>query len=226
MEGVIAIDGPAGAGKSTIARKLAGLLNYNYLDTGAMYRTVTLAVLRNDIDPNNEKEVTKVAEEIDISFGPYSEDEGIHIYLNGENVSKDIRTCEVDKNVSTIARYNGVRQSMVKMQRKIAFDGKIIMDGRDIGSRVLPDAEYKFYITASLEERARRRYLEVSKRTSEIDFSEVKKNIKYRDKIDRERKYSPLIKSNDAVLIDTTDLSIQEVLQKVCQYITGDEKDE
>ncbi|MFW5999220.1 MAG: (d)CMP kinase [Halanaerobiales bacterium] len=218
MEKVIAIDGPAGAGKSTVARKLARHLNYKYLDTGAMYRAVTLAVLNEDISPANEKEVSCLACKIKLNFGQDS-----RIFLNGRDVSGQIRTARVDCNVSRVASYREVRNAMLDLQREIASRGKIVMDGRDIGTRVLPDAEYKFFITATLEERARRRYREIKEKNPDTNFSEIKERIKKRDRLDRQREHSPLVRSEDAVMIDTTELTVDEVLNKILVHIEKDD---
>lgn len=218
MDKVIAIDGPAGAGKSTVARRLARRLNYKYLDTGAMYRTITLAVLEKDVEPGNEKEVSRVAKEIDLEFNQNS-----RILLNSQDVTGEIRTPRVDKNVSRVASYKGVRSAMLQLQRDMASRGEIVMDGRDIGTRVLPGAKYKFFITASLEERARRRYKEVKEDNPEADFTEIKESIRKRDKADREREHSPLVRSEDAVLIDTTELTIKEVINTILVHIIEDE---
>ncbi len=205
---VIAIDGPGGAGKSTAARLLAKKLNYDYLDTGAMYRAVTLEALNRGIDVNDKMALTGLAEEINISF---SEN---RVYLNNRDVTGLIRKTEIDQNVSYVARIKGVREAMVNLQRKMARKGGIIVDGRDIGSNVLPDADLKIYLTAALEERARRRYKDL-KINEDISFTDVKNHLKKRDMLDKKREISPLIKADDAVVVDTTDLNIEEVVQEL-----------
>ena len=219
MENVVAIDGPGGAGKSTIARLLAQKLNYLHLDTGAMYRAVTLAALREDIDFNQQDKLIELARKIDISFDQKGE-----IFLDGENVSEEIRKAEVNKHVSQTAAVKGVRDVLVKKQQQLAQNNKIVMDGRDITTVVLPEADHKFFLTASLEERARRRYQEVKSKNKDADFDKIKENIARRDKMDSEREHSPLKKAEDAVLVDTTNSSIDEVLAKMIGIIEGEVK--
>ncbi|PTV99317.1 cytidylate kinase [Halanaerobium saccharolyticum] len=217
MENVVAIDGPGGAGKSTIARLLAQKLNYLHLDTGAMYRAVTLAALRENIDFNQQEKLIELARKIDISFDQKGE-----IFLDGENVSEEIRKAEVNKHVSQTAAVKGVRDVLVKKQQQLARNNKVVMDGRDITTVVLPEADHKFFLTASLEERARRRYQEVRSKNKDADFEKIKESIARRDKMDSEREHSPLKKAEDAVLVDTTNLSIDEVLAKMIEIIEGE----
>ncbi len=217
MENVVAIDGPGGAGKSTIAKLLAQKLNFIHLDTGAMYRAVTLAALREDIDFDDQDKLIKLAQEINIEF-----DRNGEIFLNGENISEEIRTAEVNKYVSQTAAVKGVRKVLVKKQQKLAQNNKVVMDGRDITTVVLPDAEHKFFLTASLEERARRRFEEVKSKNKDADFEKIKASIARRDKLDSEREHSPLKKAEDAVLVDTTDLNIDQVLDKMITIIEGE----
>lgn len=217
MENVIAIDGPGGAGKSTIAKLLANKLNYLHLDTGAMYRAVTLAALRRNIDFKAEEKLVDLAKKIDITF-----DEQGEIFLNGENVSEEIRTAEVNAHVSETAAVKGVREVLVEKQKQLAQNNKVVMDGRDITTVVLPEAEHKFFLTASLEERAKRRYQEVKSKGETADYEKIKKSIARRDKLDSEREHSPLKQAEDAVLVDTTDLSIEQVLVKMIKIIEGE----
>lgn len=217
MKNVIAIDGPGGAGKSTIAKLLAKKLNYLHLDTGAMYRAVTLAAIRKNIDFNKKDKLIKVAEKIDISFNEAGE-----IFLDDENVSEEIRSARVNEHVSETAAVKGVRKILVDKQRKLAENNKVVMDGRDITTVVLPEAEHKFFLTASLKERAERRYQEIKSKNKEADFQKIKESIARRDKLDSEREHSPLKKAEDAVLLDTTDLSINEVLNKMLSIIEGE----
>ncbi len=217
MENVVAIDGPGGAGKSTIARLLAQKLNYLHLDTGAMYRAVTLAALRENIDFNQQEKLIELARKIEISFDQKGE-----IFLDGENVSEEIRKAEVNKHVSQTAAVKGVRDVLVKKQQQLARNNKVVMDGRDITTVVLPEADHKFFLTASLEERARRRYQEVRSKNKDADFEKIKESIARRDKMDSEREHSPLKKAEDAVLVDTTNLSIDEVLAKMIEIIEGE----
>lgn len=221
MTTAIAIDGPAGAGKSTIARMLAEKLNYTYLDSGAMYRAVTLKALENDTDVNDKKKMETLVKNLDIDVEYKNND--FKIYADGVDITKQIRTEQVDNNVSAVAQIKSVRDELVNKQRSIAQKKDIVMDGRDIGTRVLKDAKYKFYITASVEERARRRYKDVVKRgEKDKTFKEVKEEIIKRDQIDSNRKYSPLKMADDAVEIDTTELSKQEVLEKILSIIRGE----
>lgn len=222
MKSVIAIDGPAGAGKSTIAKKLAKRLNYRYLDTGAMYRAVTWYVIDNNIDVSNEDKIGEIAKNINISFKT-DKNGNTSIHVNDKNVSNEIRKNSIDNNVSDVAKISKVRNEMVKIQKRIAKNGKIIVDGRDIASRVLPDADLKIYLTASVEERARRRYNELIEKGISTDFEKVKKEIQKRDYIDKNRENSPLTKTKDAVLIDSTSLSIEEVLDKISSLIKEEE---
>lgn len=217
MKNVVAIDGPGGAGKSTIAKLLAKKLNYLHLDTGAMYRAVTLAALNNNIDFDDIDKLVELTESLDISF-----DEKGDIYLNGENVSDEIRTAEVNTHVSQTAAVKGVREVLVEKQKQLAQNNKVVMDGRDITTVVLPEAEHKFFLTASLEERARRRYQEVRSKKKDADFDKIKKSIARRDKLDSEREHSPLKKAEDAVLVDTTNLSIDQVLDHMIAIIEGE----
>lgn len=217
MNNVIAIDGPGGAGKSTIAKKLANKLNYIHLDTGAMYRAVTLAALRENIELNKTEKLIDLTKKIDIHFTDNGD-----IFLNGENVSQEIRTAKINKNVSKTASVKGVRDILVDKQREIAKKNKVVMDGRDITTVVLKDAEYKFFLTASLEERAKRRFEEEKLKGKEVLLDKIKESIAQRDKKDREREHSPLKKAEDAILIDTTELTIAEVLNKMLLIIKDD----
>jgi len=217
MKNVIAIDGPGGAGKSTIAKLLAEKLNYLHLDTGAMYRAVTLAAIKDNIDFDDKKKLIKLANNISITF-----DENGEIYLNNKNVSEEIRSSEVNTHVSKIAAVKGVREILVKKQQQLAQENKVVMDGRDITTVVLPEAEHKFFLTASLSERAKRRYQEVKSKDKDADLEKIKQSIAYRDKLDSEREHSPLKKAEDAVIIDTTKLSIDEVLKKMISLIKGE----
>lgn len=217
----IAIDGPAGAGKSTIAKMLAESLNYTYLDSGAMYRAVTLIALDKNINIEDKESIGELVKELNIDVEYI--DNHFKIYINGDEKTKEIRKALVDNNVSAVARIKKVRDELVKKQREIAAKKDIVMDGRDIGTRVLPKADYKFYITASVKERAKRRYKDVIKRGEKNkDFQEVKEEIIRRDKIDTNREYSPLRKADDALEIDTTNLSKKEVLEKILKVIRGE----
>lgn len=210
----IAIDGPAGAGKSTIAKNIAKQRNYLYLDTGAMYRTCALKAIRKGISCKDEDAVTEMLQETDISI---SFDEGVQqIFLDKENVTALIRTPEVSTGASDISAIPSVRLQMVDIQRKIAECNDVIMDGRDIGTFVLPNAAVKIFLTASVDERAQRRVKEFhQKGETGISFEDVKKEIQYRDYNDSHREFAPLKKAEDAVEIDTTSKSIDEVVDEI-----------
>lgn len=207
----IAIDGPSGAGKSTIAKKLAEKIKFNYLDTGAMYRTYTYYYLKNNLDINAEKVINDNIKNINISI------KDSKFYLDGEDVSEIIRGKDVTKNVSLVSSYKKIRENLVEMQRNIAKNSNIILDGRDIGSHVLKNADMKFFLTAKAEERARRR-LEQSDNPN-LSFESVLNDIIRRDEFDSNRKITPLIKADDAILIDSTNLSIEEVIKLMINYL-------
>ncbi len=210
---VIAVDGPAGAGKSTIAKIIAEKLNINYIDTGAMYRAITYKCLLNNIDINNEDEVNKIAKDTKIDF------KDNNIYLDGNILTDEIRTMEVSNNVSNVAKIKEVRYLMVDVQREIGKRNSVILDGRDIGSYVFPDADYKFFLVATPEERGKRRYNELVKKGYETSLEEIISDIIKRDEIDSNREFAPLVKANDAIEIDTTGKNINEVVDSVLSYI-------
>ena len=210
----IAIDGPAAAGKSTIAQEVAKRLNFTYIDTGAMYRAVTLYCLNHRINCQNESEVEKVLNNINIELKPQ------HIVLlNNQDVSFDIRSREVNANVSYIASYKNVRLFLVEQQRKMALHDSIVMDGRDIGSYVLPNADVKIFQVASVETRAQRRFLENKQKGIECTLTSILEEVKKRDYIDSHRDFAPLVKANDAIEIDTSNLTINEVVDLVLKII-------
>lgn len=208
----IAIDGPAGAGKSTIAKLIAKTLNYTYIDTGAMYRAITLKALRNEIDLQDESAFTEI---LDTTF----EFKDGHLFMDGVDVSDDIRTHKVSNNVSLVSSYLSVRKECVKIQRQIAETNNIVMDGRDIGYKVLPSADFKFFLTASIERRAERRYKDNIKRGIKSDFEILKEKIAERDHFDSTREHSPLKPADDAIIIDTSDLSIEQVVETITNTI-------
>lgn len=210
---VIAVDGPAGAGKSTIAKLIADKLNINYIDTGAMYRAITYKCLQNNIDINNEKEVINIAKDCEIDFRDNN------IYLNGEILKDEIRTMEVSNNVSNVAKIKEVRYLMVDIQRNIGKINSVILDGRDIGSYVFPNADYKFFLVATPEERGKRRYKELVNKGYDVNLEEIINDIIKRDDIDSNREFAPLVKADDAIEIDTTGKSINEVVQSVLSKI-------
>ncbi|MEY8303105.1 (d)CMP kinase [Anaerosalibacter bizertensis] len=212
----IAIDGPAGAGKSTISKLVAKKLNIEYVDTGAMYRAFTLKLLEEKIDLTDEFKILEELKNTSIDFI-----DG-HIYLDSKIVDKQIRDNIVSQNVSNIAKIKEVREGMIKLQRKIAEGKDIIMDGRDIGTVVLPNAKFKFFIIASIEERAKRRYKDlIKKEEKNISLEKVKKEIEKRDKIDSTRAIAPLKKSVDAIEIDTTNKSVNECVKLIVDIVEG-----
>lgn len=209
----IAIDGPAGAGKSTIAKRVAKELGFIYVDTGAMYRSMALYFLRQEIDGNDEERVAKACEDIQVSLA-YENGEQQAI-LNGENVNAYIRTEEVSRMTSDTSKYPKVREKLLSLQRNLAEEKDVIMDGRDIGTCVLPNAELKVYLTASSAERARRRFLEQKERGVECDIKQIEKDIIARDEQDMNREIAPLTQAKDAILVDASDMTIDEVVSKV-----------
>lgn len=210
----IAIDGPAGAGKSTIAKAVSRELGYVYIDTGAMYRTVGLYCLMNGISITDEQAVVDRIKDIDISIA--YDDEGVQqVFLNGENVSTKIRTQEVGDAASTVSQYQPVRDKLVSLQQKLASTTSVVMDGRDIGSKVLPNADTKIYLTASVKERARRRANELREKGETCDIKDVEKEIEERDYRDMHRENSPLVQVPDAVLVDSSELTIDETIDAI-----------
>lgn len=216
----IAIDGPAGAGKSSIAKLVAKKLGIVYVDTGAMYRTMALACLKDGIDTSDEVAVSSKIREVDISI-EYQEGTQ-HIFLDGTDVSTEIRQEEVGKNASSIARYGDVRTKLVALQQELARKQDVIMDGRDIGTVVLPDAYLKVYLTASSKVRAQRRYKELVEKGEKCDFDEIEKDIIARDEQDMNREVSPLKQADDAVLVDTSDMSIDQVVARIMELYDAD----
>lgn len=207
---IITIDGPSGAGKSTVAKLIADKLGFKYLDTGAMYRAVTLYMIENQVDIKNEEEVINALNKLNIGF-----DSNYRIYLDSQDITEDIRKEKVVKFVSEVSAISSVRRKMVDLQRDIAKEGNYILDGRDAGSVVFPNADYKFYLEASLEERAKRRYKEELSKEVDISFEAVKESIKKRDKYDCNRKDSPLVVPENAIIIDTTNMTIYEVAEEI-----------
>lgn len=211
----IAIDGPAAAGKSTVAKILAEKLGYIYIDTGAMYRSLTYKALKNDMNLENEKELIDLLQKTTIELLPG--EHGQLIFLDDTNVTEEIRTSEVSNSVSIVAKHKLVREEMVHRQQMFGTDGGVVMDGRDIGTHVMPNAEVKVFLLASVEERAVRRHNENISKGFSSDLEELKKEIATRDKLDSEREVAPLTKALDAVEIDTTSLSIHEVVDKIME---------
>ncbi|WP_313756488.1 (d)CMP kinase [Tissierella sp.] len=212
----IAIDGPAGAGKSTIAKKIAEDLSVEYVDTGAMYRALTLKVLRLGVNPLSANDVINVLKNTSIDF------KGNHIYLDDIQVDEKIRDTIINKNVSFVAQIKEVREGMVKIQQELARTKSIVMDGRDIGTVVLPNADFKFFLTASVEERANRRYKELLEKGEKgISYEQVKFDIENRDRIDSTREIAPLVESKDAHRIDTTNKTIDQSVEEVISIVRG-----
>ena len=209
----IAIDGPAGAGKSTIAKIVAKELGFIYVDTGAMYRTLALACFRDGINTSDEKAVVDKCESVEVTLG--YEDGTQKVYLNGEDVSTEIRREEIGNLTSSIAVYSGVRKILVALQKDLAAKNNVVMDGRDIGTAVLPNADLKIYLTASVETRAKRRYDELVEKGQDCDLKEIEKDIEDRDYRDMNREVSPLTQADDAVLVDSSDMTIDEVVDKI-----------
>lgn len=206
---VIAIDGPAGAGKSTISKIVASRLGIEYIDTGAMYRAVTLKAFRNNIGFGDKDALDKMLEKTTIEF------KNRRIILDGEDVSEEIRLPYISQNVSEVSAVPEVRFKLIELQRKMASSGGVIMDGRDIGTNVLKDARLKIFLTASIEERARRRYEELKDKGLDVSFEKICQEIEARDKYDSSRKVNPLCKAEDAVLLDSTNMSIEQVVDEI-----------
>ncbi len=213
----IAIDGPAGAGKSTIAKIVAKELGYIYVDTGAMYRTLALACFRDGIDTTDENAIVDKCESVEVTLG--YEDGTQKVYLNGEDVSTEIRREEIGNLTSTIAVYPGVRKILVALQQDLASKNDVVMDGRDIGTAVLPNADLKVYLTASVETRAKRRYDELVEKGQNCDLKEIEKDIEDRDYRDMNRETSPLTQADDAVLVDSSDMTIDQVVAKIISLV-------
>jgi CMP/dCMP kinase len=209
----IAIDGPAAAGKSTVAKLVAEKLSYIYIDTGAMYRALTLKALTNDVNLENAMELYTLLTQTQIQLVP--EKGGQFVYLDGNDVTHSIRSQEVTNSVSTVSKHQSVREEMVSRQQRLAEGGGVVMDGRDIGTHVLPQAEVKVFLVASVEERAVRRHTENLEKGYPSDLQQLKEEIEKRDKLDSEREVAPLKKASDAVLIDTTALGIQQVVNRI-----------
>ncbi len=217
----IAIDGYSSTGKSTIAKQLARALGYVYVDTGAMYRAVTLFAMRKGFIDENHKDVEALVntlDKIELTFHYNEELEFSEMYLNGENVEKEIRTMEVSQFVSPVAEIEAVRNKLVAMQQEMGRKKGIVMDGRDIGTVVFPDAEVKIFMSASPEKRAYRRYKELLDKGEEVDYDEVLKNVQQRDAIDSDREFSPLRKAEDAIEFDNSDMGLEEQFERMYNF--------
>ena len=221
MKKIIAVDGPAGAGKSTVSKIVAARLGYTYIDTGAMYRAVALKCNAECVMRNaqwNEELIAEVVQDIDIRL-----DETGKIFLDGRDVTKEIRTPSVSRGASDVAKFGVVRKKLTELQREMATQASVIMDGRDIGTQVLPNADLKIFLTASVEERARRRFEELKEKNFTADFEQIKEEIFLRDKQDSEREIAPLAQAEDAILLDSTDLTIEQVVAEILRLAKSDD---
>ncbi|MDF2590515.1 MAG: cmk [Anaerocolumna sp.] len=211
----IAIDGPAGAGKSTIAKSIAKKLEFIYVDTGAMYRAMALFMIKQNIDFDNKDDIENACDSVNVTIEYKSGEQ--QVILNGENVTNLLRTEEVGKMASNVAKHNTVRSKMVVLQQNLAAKANVIMDGRDIGTVVLPKADLKVYLTASSEERALRRWRELTEKGISCNIKEIEQDIIDRDKQDMNREISPLKQADDAILLDSSNMSIDEVIDKIIE---------
>ncbi len=213
----IAIDGPSGAGKSTVARFLAKRLGYVYIDTGAMYRSVALRVKEKGISPEDELALNQLASSLHITF--ITEGEQTRVCCDGEDITSAIRSPEISRLASYISKQKGVREALVQMQREMGKEGGVILEGRDIGTVVFPDADVKFYLDAKSDERVRRRYHEMVEKGVKVDFKETQEELIQRDHNDMHRIHSPLKKANDALFIDSTHRSVEEVVEEMVHMV-------
>ena len=213
----IAIDGPAGAGKSSISKVVANELGYLYIDTGAMYRGVTWAVLDSHVDVKNQNDVEALLPTLDLTLEPTAS--ACKVFVKGQDVTDLIRQQQINENVSTIASYKGVREYLVERQQAMAAIGGVILDGRDIGSVVLPDAELKIYLTASVDARAKRRWLEVQGTSNEQPLEDIKKNVESRDAMDKNRDESPLVCVEDAIVVDSSNMTFEETVEHILHLV-------
>ena len=213
----IAIDGPAGAGKSSISKVVANELGYLYIDTGAMYRGVTWAVLDSHVDVKNQKDVESLLPSLDLTLEPTAN--ACKVFVKGQDVTDLIRQQQINENVSTIASYKGVREYLVERQQAMAAVGGAILDGRDIGSVVLPKAELKIYLTASVDARAKRRWLEVQGTSNEQSLEDIKNNVESRDEMDKNRDESPLVCVEDAIVVDSSNMTFDETVEHILHLV-------
>lgn len=213
----IAIDGPAGAGKSTVAKLVSDELEYVYIDTGAMYRALTWKVLEEKVDLHSDSDVTKLLQSLDIQLSPSKN--GQRVFVNQVDVTSEIRERRVTNQVSLIASHSQVRGVMLHLQRQLATERGVVMDGRDIGTHVLPEAEIKLFLSASIDERARRRYIELKQNGNKQPLDEIKEEIRLRDERDSTREVAPLQKAEDAIQMDTSGLTIEEVVTSIIRIV-------
>jgi cytidylate kinase len=213
----IAIDGPSGAGKSTVARSLAERLGYTYIDTGAMYRSVALRVKEKGISIEDKFALNQLASSLQIAF--FTEKEQTHVLCDGEDITEAIRTPEISRLASSISKQKGVREALVQMQREMGKEGGVILEGRDIGTVVFPDADVKFYLDADSDERVRRRYEEMVEKGVKVDIKETEEELVRRDHNDMHRIHSPLKKAEDALFIDSTHRSAEEIVEEMTRII-------
>lgn len=211
----VAIDGPAGAGKSSVAKMVAEKLGYVYVDTGAMYRAITWSVLDQNINLNDAKRILIMLENIDLTLKPSHA--GQQFWINGQDVTSHIRSPLINQNVSRIAQMPNVRQFLTDIQKRMSTEGGIVMDGRDIGTIVMPDAQLKIFLTASVEERARRRYVELRAAGNDLVMDQLIKEISERDRMDEQREISPLCQAEDAIFLDCTELSMRQVIDMIVE---------
>ena len=210
---VIAIDGPAGAGKSTISKLIAKNLGINYIDTGAMYRAITYKCIKEDIDVNDIQRVVDLCSRTDVDFVDN------YIYLDGQRLNEEIRSLQVSSRVSDVAKIPQVREFLLEKQREIGKRSDVILDGRDVGTHIFPDAKYKFFLNASAQERGRRRYQELIDKGQSVALEEIIEDIKKRDYIDSTREVAPLVKADDAIEVDTTSMTIDQVVTYISDMV-------
>jgi len=214
---IIAVDGPSGAGKSTVSQKLAERLGYLYIDTGAMYRAAALKAMRAGLDLDNGSALEKIAGQLEIEL--VKNQDGLKIMLDGEDVSQAIRGPDMGMAASKISRHLLIREKMWELQRRLARKGGVVAEGRDVGTVVFPNADFKFFVTASVQERARRRYQELQQRGFKVRLDEILAEVEARDRQDSERELSPLKPAKDSILIDTTSLNVEQAVERILQYI-------